>query len=496
VIYNLVSDRRAVETVLAKKTEQPPSNTAIAQVFVSKFISLPFFDYCSLLIMARVVGNRFTAIFYIFFHPSAWRTASNGQKWARDSRVQSSLEKFPAARNLPGPPPSPKQSQPGPTAKPATGAEQDQNPSPRGADSGHGHVENSDLRHDDSDSTSRTWSGLRKGDPAVGASSRRDADGQGNADPNSVQRKSADGAGAIPDSDDATDPKEGNASTELEVADQESDAIDSEADAAVERVITIEEKVGHDILELAAAGEGGEGKAAANAAPLPAPQAKAVELPVGVAEAEEKKEEENPAGAAMHGGVGGSVAAAENKGGGPLPQIAAPAPPLTEAHAWCNIIPAASPVRIPTMAEIRTTALPYGIIVKITPDVLAIIVNDGITVNWSHTNSFIRSLMGKVSTNPAYTLPAFAEFKDNVSFLNAVQSTLGPTYKQPPFTLANPLATHSAPTTKPTGLSDLGSTPSTVVAAVQCIVAIAGKDMSEERLNAEVEKIKELLRAK
>jgi hypothetical protein len=92
----------------------------------------------------------------------------------------------------------------------------------------------------------------------------------------------------------------------------------------------------------------------------------------------------------------------------------------------------------------------------------------------SHINSFIVLLINEVSkSGDQYALPVFKRFSDNVSFLNNTQLTLDATCEQPFFAVVNSRATHSAPTTKPAGWWRWRSAPSTVVAAVQCIVKIA-----------------------
>jgi hypothetical protein len=175
VFYILASNERAVKSVLAKKTNQFPSNSDMAKAFVTEIVGLSLFSYCRLLVLASVANNLFTAIFYLIFHPSAWRTASNAQKWLGNLSEQKPLRESPTASKLLSPPPVPEKKQPSPTVNPAVEAGQGQGPSPRGTGAGQG--SGSGLPSSD---PSQSGDGLPagQGNSAEGASSGQGAGGQ------------------------------------------------------------------------------------------------------------------------------------------------------------------------------------------------------------------------------------------------------------------------------------------------------------------------------
>jgi hypothetical protein len=87
IIQRLASSDGVAVKVFTGNAKQFPTSTAMAQAFTSAVVLLSVFAYCRLLVTAKIANNLITAILYLVFHASAWRTAANIKTWERDAPV-------------------------------------------------------------------------------------------------------------------------------------------------------------------------------------------------------------------------------------------------------------------------------------------------------------------------------------------------------------------------------------------------------------------------
>lgn len=96
-IQILTASQKAASWLLDRKAGASCSDTSRMEIFTTALLNLSVLEYCRLLTIAGVANSLFTAIFYLLFHGSAWRTASNVKEWKRDVAALESLKKNPTA---------------------------------------------------------------------------------------------------------------------------------------------------------------------------------------------------------------------------------------------------------------------------------------------------------------------------------------------------------------------------------------------------------------
>jgi hypothetical protein len=82
MIDRLVASESTVRKFLCKESGQFSTKDVATKAFTAAVVRLSILNYCRLLVNIGVTRNLFTAIFYLIFHGSAWRTESNVSKWA------------------------------------------------------------------------------------------------------------------------------------------------------------------------------------------------------------------------------------------------------------------------------------------------------------------------------------------------------------------------------------------------------------------------------
>jgi hypothetical protein len=107
VIDRLVANEDIIRELSHKKSGQFSSKDIAAGVFTQAVSRLSILDYCRLIVRIGATRNLFTAIFYLIFHVSAWRTTANVEKWAaKAARLMCGMPNKPDASEIPSIPSS------------------------------------------------------------------------------------------------------------------------------------------------------------------------------------------------------------------------------------------------------------------------------------------------------------------------------------------------------------------------------------------------------
>jgi hypothetical protein len=81
-VHPLFTSRVAVRSILGEDPRTFTTLGTLARSVAATLRGKTFLEYCSLFVAAGCAPNILAAIFYVCFHPSLWRTADSGRRWA------------------------------------------------------------------------------------------------------------------------------------------------------------------------------------------------------------------------------------------------------------------------------------------------------------------------------------------------------------------------------------------------------------------------------